>query len=165
MDFRLTETQQAVAGLAAQILVLGSEPKAGPRKELAQVGLLAVGAVDGDGLGVPETATLLTELGRRAVPGPALATLMTGALPIARWGSEDLRRQLLPQVASGGLLLTPAIREPSTPFPETPGTTLTPSGLTGTKLGVPYAAEAARQIRQELSAIMESPSWTPPQAG
>jgi alkylation response protein AidB-like acyl-CoA dehydrogenase len=135
MDFTPTETQQAVAQLAAQILA-GAKPD--PWKELAQAGLL--------GLGVLETATLLTELGRRAVQLPALPTLMTGALPIARWATPDLQQQLLPAVASGELLLTAAIREPSAPFPTHPATTLTGTTLTGTKLGVPHAQEAAFMI-------------------
>src|SRR5205085_4710108 len=106
MDFTPTETQQAVADLTIQIL---ADAKPDPWKELAQAGLL--------GLGVLETAALLTEIGRRAVHLPALPTLMTGALPITRWGSADLQHQLLPPVAAGEQLPTAAIREPSTPFP------------------------------------------------
>jgi 3-oxo-4-pregnene-20-carboxyl-CoA dehydrogenase alpha subunit len=131
MDFTPTESQQAVAQLAAQILA-GSKP--GPWKELAQAGLL--------GLGVLETSTLLTEIGRRAVHLPALATLMTGALPVLRWGPSDLQEQLLPPVAAGELLLTAAIREPTSPFPEAPATTFTNNTLTGTKVGVPHAPQA-----------------------
>lgn len=78
-----------------------------------QAGLLSLG---GDGLGVLDTAVLLTEMGRHATPdcAKALATLMTGALPVVRWGDEDLQRALLPGVASGEWLLTAALREPST---------------------------------------------------
>ena len=36
-----------------------------------------------------DTAVLLTEIGRRAAPVPALATLMTGVLPVVRWGDGD----------------------------------------------------------------------------
>ena len=85
MDFSLGETQQAVASLAAE--VLGG---ADPWKELARAGLL-----DLSQLGVLDTAVLLTEIGRHATPDSlkALATLMTGALPVARWGSADLQRE------------------------------------------------------------------------
>jgi 3-oxo-4-pregnene-20-carboxyl-CoA dehydrogenase alpha subunit len=131
MDFTPTPTQQAVTDLAAQIL---ADAKPDPWKELAQAGLLA--------LAVPETAALLTEIGRRAVPLPALPTL-TSALAIARWGSTDLQEQLLPPVAVGELLLTAAIREPGDPFPETPATTVTGNTITGTKIGVPYANDSA----------------------
>ncbi len=147
MDFGLTESQQAVAGLAAQVL---AEPKADAWKELAQAGLLALSVparLGGDGLGVLEVAVLLTEIGRRARPGSpqkALATLMTGVLPVVRWGSSELQRALLPAVAAGELILTAAIREPSDPEPDPPATAVTGGTVSGIKVGVPYAAQAAR---------------------
>jgi len=131
MDFSLTERQEAVAGLAAEVL-----GPADPWKELARAGLLDVSPPDG--LGVLEVAVLLTEIGRRAPSMKALATLMTGALPLARWGRPDL----LPGVASGELLLTAALREPSRPQPLPPATAVTNGTITGLKIGVPYAAQS-----------------------
>jgi len=131
MDFSLTERQQAVAGLAAD--VLGA---ADPWKELARAGLLDVSPPDG--LGVLEVAVLLTEIGRHAPSMKALATLMTGALPVLRWGSPELKQALLPGVASGELLLTAALREP----PTHPVTTVTDGTITGLKIGVPYAGQS-----------------------
>jgi len=125
MDFTPADSQQAVAALAAEVL---TEPD--PWKALAQAGLL-----DASCLGLLDIATLLTEIGRRAPSLKAHATLMTGALPLARWGC---RPDLLPAVASGGLLLSAAIREPS----GAPATTVTGGTITGTKVGVPYAAQA-----------------------
>jgi 3-oxo-4-pregnene-20-carboxyl-CoA dehydrogenase alpha subunit len=127
MDFTLGERQQAVADLAAE--VLGA---ADPWKELARAGLLDVSPPDG--LGVLEVAVLLTEIGKRAPSMQALATLMTGALPLLRWGRPDL----LPGVASGELLLTAALREP----PAHPATAVTDGKITGTKIGVPYADQS-----------------------
>jgi len=136
MDFTPGESQQAVAKLATQVLT-----GANPWKGLAQAGLLSIG---GDGLGVLDVAVLLTEIGRRATPDSlkALSTLMTGALPVVRWGSPDLQQALLPGVASGELLLTAALREPSNPAPATPATTITNGKITGTKVGVPYAEQS-----------------------
>ncbi|HYB14404.1 MAG TPA: acyl-CoA dehydrogenase family protein [Streptosporangiaceae bacterium] len=136
MDVSLTESQQAVASLAAQVL---SGPD--PWKQLAQAGLLDLGD---EGLGLPEATVLLTEIGRHATPDSlrALATLMTGALPVARWGSGELKQALLPGVASGELILTAAIREPSDPAPASPATTLTDRKITGTKVGVLYAEQS-----------------------
>ncbi len=131
MDFTLGETQQAVAQLVAPVL---TEPD--PWKELARAGLLDVSPPDG--LGVLEVAVLLTEIGRRAPSMKALATLMTGALPLARWG----RPELLPGVASGELLLTAALREPSAPRPTPPATAVTDGRITGLKIGVPYAEQS-----------------------
>jgi len=100
MDFTPGESQQAVAGLAADVLTA-----ADPWKELAKAGLLSLGVLD--------TTTLLTEIGRRApeLAMKALATLMTGALPVDRWGSGQLKEELRPAVSSGELVLTAAIRE------------------------------------------------------
>ena len=73
-------------------------------------------------LHVLDTTVLLTDIGRHASPDSlkALATLMTGALPVVRWGSADLQQALLPAIASGELILTAAIREPSNPGPSYP---------------------------------------------
>jgi 3-oxo-4-pregnene-20-carboxyl-CoA dehydrogenase alpha subunit len=137
MDFDPAESQQAVAALAAEVLAA-----ADPWKELARAGLLDVSPPHG--LGVLDVAALLTEIGRRAPSDSlkALATLMTGALPVARWGSDELRQALLPGVASGELILTAAIREPSDPQPSPPVTAVTDGTITGTKIGVPYAEES-----------------------
>ena len=67
---------------------------------------------------------------------------MTGALPVARWGSADLQRKLLPAIASGELTLTAALREPSHPAPAILATTVTNGKITGTKIGVPHADQS-----------------------
>jgi alkylation response protein AidB-like acyl-CoA dehydrogenase len=131
MDFTLSERQQAVADLAADLL-----GAADPWKELARAGLLDVSPPDG--LGVLEVAVLLTEIGRRAPSMKALATLMTGALPLLRWGRPDLRSDVLRALASGELLLTAALREP----PTHPATAITDGRITGLKTGVPYAGQS-----------------------
>ena len=150
MDFTLGETQQAVSQLAAQVL---TDPD--PWKELARAGLLDVSPPDG--LGVLEVAVLLTEIGKRAPSMRALATLMTGALPLARWGRPDL----LPAVASGELLLTAALREP----PQGPATSVTDGKITGLKIGVPYAEQSRLLLVPALtdSMIMNSFGQIAPQ--
>ena len=154
MDFTLPESAQTVAALAAEIL---AEPD--PWKALARAGLL-----DASSLGLLDLTTLLTEIGRRTPSMQALATLMTGALPVARWGSDQLKQDLLPGLASGELLLTAALREPSTPQPAPPATTITNGTLTGTKVGVPHADQAAL-ILVPSSMIMASSSQIEPVSG
>ena len=124
MDFTPAGSQQAVARLAAEIL---TEPE--PWKALAQAGLL-----DATSLGVLDITTLLTEIGRRSPSLKAHATLMTGALPLLRWGRPDL----LP----ADLTLTAALREPSHPEPDPPATAVTNGTITGIKIGVPYAGQS-----------------------
>ena len=146
MDFSLTDAQQEIARLASQLL---DDGKADPWQELARTGLLALSVpveLGGEGLGVMDTAVLLVEIGRRATPVPAFATLMTGVLPVVRWGDGELRRALLPPAAAGELILTAAIREPSDPLPRVPSATVTGGAVSGTKVGVPYCAEAGHVL-------------------
>lgn len=166
MDFALGETQQAVARVAAD--VLGQRAPAAPGrpgtataeaaydtalwKELGQAGLLSLALpawLGGDELGVLDLAALLTEVGSRAVPVPALATLALGVLPVIRWGDRELQQALLAEVGAGDVVLTAAVREPSDPMPSAPRTTATlsegASAVSGVKVGVPYGA-AARWI-------------------
>ncbi|MFD5826314.1 acyl-CoA dehydrogenase family protein [Lentzea sp. NPDC060358] len=144
MDFELDETQREIAALAAG--VLGREGDA-PWKALGEAGLLALAVPErlgGDGLGVLETAVLLTEVGRRAADVPAFATLALGVLPIVHHGTPEQQDAVLPLVTEQHGVLTAALSEPSAPLPGTPGTTAGPDGITGVKINVPYAAEAQR---------------------
>jgi 3-oxo-4-pregnene-20-carboxyl-CoA dehydrogenase alpha subunit len=161
VDFDLGETQQAVIEAAAG--VLGQrQPRpqahaAAPGvaddydralwKELGQAGLLGLAVPEymgGGGLGVLEVAVLLTEVGGQAAPVPALATLMMGALPVARWAGRGLQQHLLTGVGAGDVVLTAAIREPSAPMPARPATTISvrDGTVSGVKIGVAYAAAA-----------------------
>lgn len=127
MDFALTDTQQAVAGLTREILAREPDPDSA-WKALAQAGLLA-----GDGLGVLETAMVLNEIGRAAAPLPALSTLALGVLPIARCGATEH----LVGVASGERRLTAALRG---------SMTVNDNLLSGTAVGVPDAATASHLL-------------------
>ncbi len=169
MDFTLDETQQAVIRVAAEVLDHGRKPgyrapgdQAGPDaqaaeeekalwKDLARAGLLSLALpadLGGDGLGVLDVATALTEIGRRAALVPALATLALGVLPVVRWADSDAARALLDGVGSGDTILTAAIREPTDVLPLAPATTaMLDEGakagtVSGVKVGVPYGAEA-----------------------
>jgi 3-oxo-4-pregnene-20-carboxyl-CoA dehydrogenase alpha subunit len=155
MDFTLGETEQAVASTAAEVLG-HAQPPAEPGaddtalwKELSRAGLLSLALpafLGGDELGVLAVATALTEIGRRAAPVPALATLALGVLPVVRWGDRDLQQAVLDGVASGDTLLTAAVREPSQVMPVVPATTARLAGGSGTvsgiKIGVPCGAGA-----------------------
>ncbi|HET7017681.1 MAG TPA: acyl-CoA dehydrogenase family protein [Streptosporangiaceae bacterium] len=149
MDFELSEAQQVIAASAADVLK-GISDGESAWSALASVGLLALtlpGWLDGDDLGVLDAAVLLTEVGRAAALAPALATIMLGALPVARWGSRAQQELLLAGVGTGETILTAGIREQSEPRPAVPSTVATLSGddagtVTGTKVGVPYAAQA-----------------------
>lgn len=154
MDFALDDSQHAVAELAASVLrdaadngravaALGGDTGFDETlwKAMAQAGLLALGlpvAVGGDAFGPVETGLVLTEVGRQTLPVPALATLALGVLPLARFGTADQQLRLLPEVADGRVL-TAALRG----APDT-RVTLVGELLTGSRIGVLYAAQAHR---------------------
>ena len=156
MDFSPDEAQRAVTRAAAGVLERADAPALDVPwdwplwQKLGQAGLLSLTVPDwlgGDGQGVLEAAALLTEVGRHAARVPALATLMTGVLPVARWGSREAQAAVLAGVAEGDTVLTAAIREPSEPRPQSPRTTVTErscsrSWVSGLKVGVPAAAVA-----------------------
>jgi 3-oxo-4-pregnene-20-carboxyl-CoA dehydrogenase beta subunit len=113
---------------------------------LGSAGLLSLPVPEeygGEGLGLGEVAVLLREVGRRAGALPVWETLCCGSLTLAAAGSDDQQRRLLPGVAAGEVLLTPAVREAGAGIPETPSTTIAAGRLTGRKIGVTYAEEAA----------------------
>jgi 3-oxo-4-pregnene-20-carboxyl-CoA dehydrogenase beta subunit len=137
----VAETQEAVRAVVREALDRDADWPG-----LASAGLLSLPVPEeygGEGLGVGEVAAILREVGRRAGELPVWETLCCGTLTLACAGSDDQRQRLLPGVASGEVILTPAVREAGTGIPETPATTLAAGRLTGRKVGVTYAEEAA----------------------
>jgi alkylation response protein AidB-like acyl-CoA dehydrogenase len=134
MDFRLDETQEAITRLAAEVLDGTDKPWA----DLGQAGLLTLAVpqrLGGAGLGVLETALVLTEIGRRAVGVPALQHLALGVLTVARWGTAAQHDDLLT-----GRTLGAAVAEPGDPMPAAPRAAVAPDGtVTGVKTGVTAA--------------------------
>src|SRR6476469_8794255 len=116
------ESVEAVRSVAREALDRATEahtPDGADRTwtAFAAAGLLSLPvpeAQGGEGLGLPEVAALLRETGRRAVQLPVWETLCCGVLTLAAAGSEEQCAALLPGVAAGTTLLTPALREVST---------------------------------------------------
>ncbi|WP_156687952.1 acyl-CoA dehydrogenase family protein [Mycobacterium sp. Marseille-P9652] len=139
MDFDLTATQQAVADVVTSVLDRELSWEA-----LASGGVTALPVPErlgGDGVGLPEIATVLTEAGRRGAITPALATLGLGVVPLLDLASEEQQDRFLAGVAKGGVL-TAALNEPGAALPDRPATTLAGGTLSGTKIAVGYAAQA-----------------------
>jgi alkylation response protein AidB-like acyl-CoA dehydrogenase len=160
VDFSLDETQQAVAGLAAGVLRSDADDSRTNAalsaelgydetlwKAMGQAGLLALAMPEdlgGDGFGPIEVGVVLTEVGRQTLPLPALATLALGVLPLTRFGSAEQQRAVLPEVADGRLL-TAALRD-ATGSPVRTSEGADELTLTGSRVGVPYAAHAHRVL-------------------
>lgn len=91
----------------------------------------------GEGLGLAEVAVLLREAGRTAVQVPAWETLCCGALTLASYGTDAQRKDLLPGIATGELVVTPALR----------GSAVYDAGrVSGRKLAVTHADAAHRLL-------------------
>ncbi|MEE2035222.1 acyl-CoA dehydrogenase family protein [Rhodococcus chondri] len=147
MDFARDETQEEVAGVAADLLArnLGADEL---WSALAGADLLSLALPErlgGSGLGVAEALTVLTEVGRAAAPVPALATVGFGVLPVLALATEAQQGTILAGVGDGAVL-TAALAEPGRPFPETPTATAVAAGdgyaVTGSFVAVPYADRA-----------------------
>ena len=136
MDFSPDEGQQAVADVVTSALGRDNGWDA-----LVDGGVVAFGVPErlgGDGLGLPEITTALTEIGRHGTTSPALATLGLGLVPLLDLASDEQQDRFLAKVAKGALL-SAALNEPGTALPDRPKTTLSGGKLSGTKVGVPHA--------------------------
>lgn len=160
MDFSLSEEQQELAGLAARILEDRMDLQHLKERdrsddwydldtwhEFAKANLLGIAlpeSVGGLGFGFADLCMVLREVGRNVAPLPIISTLVSAALPIARYGT-DAQQAVLSKVVAGEVLLTAALVEYGSE-PESPITTATPDGdgwrIDGAKGSVPGASAA-----------------------
>ncbi len=133
MDFRLSEDQETVFGLARDVFERRADPtrlaelEAEPDRfdrqlwrELADSGVLGLvvpAEHGGAGLGFEGFVPALVEQGRTLGMVPLWETVVLGALPISRYGTDKQRAHWLPRIAEGTAVLTAALEEPWTvPF-------------------------------------------------
>ena len=158
MDFSPDEGQQAVADVVTSVL-----DRANSWQALVDGGVTALGVPErlgGDGVGLSEITTALTEIGRHGTISPALATLGLGLLPLLDLASDAQQDRYLAGVAAGAVL-SAALNEPGTALPERPAVTLTRGSLNCTKNGVPYAERAEwLVVSTDSGVVVVSPSGT-----
>ena len=130
MDFNYNEEQEAVRQLAGQIFGERSthdrlkeiEAAAGDEgpfdrdlwRDLANAGLLGIHLsedVGGAGLDFVAACLVVEAAGRTAAYVPVVETMVYGAEPIARFGTDAQRKTWLTGVASGETILTAAVAE------------------------------------------------------
>ncbi len=117
--------------------------------ELGWLGLAFPSHLGGSDFTFTDLCILMEELGYHLFPGPFFSTVLLGAMPILSHGTESQKREILPKVASGDLILTLALTDRD-PAPEAPAieTRARPRGsayvLEGTKLFVSDAHLAHR---------------------
>jgi 3-oxocholest-4-en-26-oyl-CoA dehydrogenase beta subunit len=125
VDFGLTDAQLAVRALAADVFGRHADParlaevEAGPERfdrklwqQLAVSGLLGLTVPEahgGGGCDLSAFVLALIEQGRRVPLVPLWETVILGALPVARFGSEKQQARWLPRVADGSAVLTGAL--------------------------------------------------------
>jgi 3-oxo-4-pregnene-20-carboxyl-CoA dehydrogenase alpha subunit len=142
MDFTPDPEQQAVADVVTSVLDRDNSWDA-----LVAGGVTALAVPErlgGDGVGVAEIATALTEIGRHGTISPALATL-GGTAVLLDLASDAQQDRYLAGVAKGAVLAA-ALNEAAAPLPDRPATVFSRSAggnkLNGTKIAVPYAEQA-----------------------
>jgi 3-oxocholest-4-en-26-oyl-CoA dehydrogenase beta subunit len=127
VDFCFSDEQEAVGQAASQLFdgqvpaervaAVEAEPDRVDRplwSGLAAADLLGLAIPEhlgGAGLGLTEVCLVLQAQGRRVAPVPLWATLLLGAWPLARHGSEELQRRWLPSVAAGETFLSGALAD------------------------------------------------------
>jgi 3-oxocholest-4-en-26-oyl-CoA dehydrogenase beta subunit len=127
MDFSFNEEQEDLKGLVEKILAGELTPErlkeaeAGDDnfdrtlwKQLAEAGVLGIAlpeAQGGGGYGFLEAALVLEQIGKTVAPVPYYASVVLGALPIARFGTDAQKSSFLPGVVNGESILTAALAE------------------------------------------------------
>jgi len=129
MDFALSEEQEMLKKMARDFLE-NECPKSLVREmeddekgyspalwkkmaDLGWMGLVLPEEHGGEGLTFLDLAVLIEEMGRALVPGPYLSTVVYCGLPILAAGTEEQKREFLPKIAKGDLILSLALTEPS----------------------------------------------------
>jgi len=178
MDFTFSEEQEAVRQAADGIFaglvtpdrvreVEASDDRVDHQlwAALAKADLLGLAvpkADGGGGYGLVELALILEAQGRAVAPVPLWATLVLGCLPVAEFGSDQLRARVLPEVEDGDLILSAALSEVAADLAtggagdpavraELAGSPASGVYLSGTALAVPFAHVADRVLVPALT--------------
>jgi alkylation response protein AidB-like acyl-CoA dehydrogenase len=155
MDFAATEAQQDLSTLTRGILADRVTPERLREieatddpfdrtlwMELAKAGVLAAALprlAGGDGFGILEQCSVLVELGRAVAPVPYLATIVTAAPALARFGDSGQVERWAAPAGRGELVLTAALTDEGTVRAERIADRWV---LTGSKTTVPAAPYA-----------------------
>ncbi|MGB2885355.1 MAG: acyl-CoA dehydrogenase family protein [Dehalococcoidia bacterium] len=111
---------------------------------LGWLGLMFPDEYGGSGGSFLDLVVLLEEMGYNILPGPFFSTVVLGGSTILAAGNKEQKRELLPGIASGEIILTLALTEPSVGYDASSvkTTAVAHNGeyvINGTKLFVPDA--------------------------
>ena len=160
VEFTLNEEQQMLKGIARDFLesrcpkahvrdMLTDEKGYSPElwQEMAELGwqgLMFPEEYGGTGGDFVDMALLIEEMGRALLPGPFIPTVVYGGVAILKAGTSEQKKEFLPRIAQGELILTLALQESADRF-DAEGVAMeaVEEGdhyiLSGTKILVPYA--------------------------
>jgi acyl-CoA dehydrogenase len=96
--------------------------------EMGWAGILVAEEYGGLGLGYVEAGVVMEELGRTLTPSPFLSTAVMAVTAIARAGTEQQKKNYLPQIVAGDLIATIAVDETAKHHPEKTAMTATRAG-------------------------------------
>ncbi len=160
MDFALSEEQEMLRNSARDFLTKEC-PKTLVRQmetdekgyspglwkgmaDLGWMGLVFPEEYGGSGMTFLDLSILIEELGRALAPSPFLPSVVYCGLPIMAAGTEEQKKQFLPKIAKGEMIMTLALTEPSATW-DAGGITVKANAegddfvISGTKLFVPDA--------------------------
>ncbi len=180
MDLRFTEAQEILKKAARDFLTTecpktlvreleksekGYSPELWKKMaELGWMGLVIPEAYEGIGYTFQDLTVLLEEVGRNIVPGPLINTVIS-SFAIIEAGTEEQKKEFLPKISSGDLILTLALLEAEGTFDAT-GVSVkaTPKGddfvINGTKLFVEMA-----HIANYMVCVTRTKDGAPPDKG
>jgi len=159
MDLRFTEAQEILRKMVRDFLTTecpktlvreleksekGYSPELWKKMaELGWMGLVIPEEYEGMGYTFQDLTVLLEEAGRNILPGPLIPTVIS-TFPILEAGTEEQKKEFLPQIARGELIITTAHLEAEGTFDASGiATKATPKGddfiINGTKLFVEMA--------------------------
>ena len=167
MNFNFSEEEDAAKELAEQILgestsfdrlreVERDDDGPGFDRELwaslAEANLIGLPISEdlgGQGFSYVALCLLLEQAGRNLAPVPLVESIVYTALPIEKFGSDSLKKELLPRVIAGEALLTAGFSEVGAPALSRKVRTRADAAgdgwkLSGEKVCVPYAAAAEK---------------------
>jgi len=163
MDVNLNEQQEMLKKMARDFLISECPKSLVRAMETDEIGYPLelwhkIADLGWPGLAIPkryggeegsflDLVVLLEEMGRACFPGPFFPTVILGASAILEAGSDEQKKDILPKIANGGLLLTLALAEQDAQYePDNISTKATACKdgyvISGTKLFVPDARVA-----------------------
>ena len=126
MDLRFTEAQEILKKMARDFLATecpkilvreleksekGYSPELWKKMaELGWMGLVIPEKYEGMGYTFQDLTVLLEETGRNILPGPLISTVIS-TFPILEAGTEEQKKELLPKIARGEVIITTALLE------------------------------------------------------